>query len=447
MKKIPFTLLTLGALVGSAYAEDKAFEFYGIVDVAVGTQSNGLPTNPNNGASIVSTVYPNSANQNVGSTTNLWSGGISQDRIGIKGSTAAGNGWHGGYLLETGFNPLTGKLVDNAQALADNQSASRTLGATTVSTNGSQNGQLINREAYGVVGYDGWGDLRVGRNNTFINDAAQQFDPTQASQIFGFLTASSGFGGGSGISETTRLDNSLKYINKFGDFNVGAYHAWGDGTALATSGGLADGFTVGYAAHDFKVQYAYTNQIDAIKESTSTSTSVADAIGATLYNSTGWLLGGSYTINPTWTVKAGTSHYTLSAPSDPIDATNLTTANGFAVTSPSAYAGTPINARLNWIGLHYQATEKLTLDGGYYLASYDSYTSGSYNATAGQVGWESFLVDYHIDDNKDTYVAIANINLVNTSSTSAITNATSAAGAYSPISANQLIAVGFRVKF
>ena len=444
MKKVPFALLALGALVGSAYAEDKPFEFYGIIDVAVGNQSNGLPANANNGASIVSTVYSNAANPNVGSSTSLWSGGISQDRIGLKGSRDFGDSWHAGYLLETGFSVVSGKLVNNAQALAENEASNRSLGYTSVSTNGSQGGQLINREGYASVGHDGWGDLRIYRNNTLINDAAQQFDPTQASQIFGFLTASSGFGGGSGISETTRLSNSLKYLNKIGDVNFGAFYAVGDGNALATQGS-ASGGTVGYSNDRFKLQYAFTTQTDAIKESTATA---GNGIGATVYNSTGWLLGGSYTINPAWAVKAGTSQYTLSAPNDPSVASALGSVNGIALSSAAtAYGGSQINAHLDWVGLHYQATDKITLDGGYYLASYDGYKSGSYTATPGQVAWESFLVDYHFDDTKDTYLAIANIGLNNTSNTSAITGATSAAGGYSPVASNQLIAVGIRIKF
>ena len=445
MKKIPLALLTLTALVGHAYAADNTIEFFGVVDVAIGSQSNGLASNANNGASIVSTVFANSANPNVGATTNRWSGGISQDRLGVKGTSSFGDSWHGGYWLETGVNALTGKLVNNAQALADNASSARSLAYTSASTNGSQNGQLLNREAYGAVGHDGWGDLRVGRNNTLTNDAAQQFDPTQASQIFGYLTASSGFGGGSGISETTRLDNSLKYLNTIGNVNVGVFHAWGDGTALANQRGVANGASLGYAANHFKVQYTYSVQTDAIKESTATA---GTGISATVYNSTGWLLGGSYDISPIWTLKAGTSHYTLSAPNDTDIATALTTLNGFAVSSPaSSYAGSAINASLNWVGVHYKATDKITLDGGYYLASYDSYTNGSYTATAGQVGWTSFLVDYQIDKYKDTYLAIASIDLNNSSNTSAVTGATSTAGAYAPIANNQLVAAGFRIKF
>ena len=274
------SLLVLGS--SHLWADEAQLEIHGIADLAYGTQSNGLPPNANNGASIVSTVFANSANSQTGSHTGFWNGGISQDRIGLDGRLSLNSAWNVGFLAETGVNLLKGQLVNNAQGLVNN-SGSTSATYQTTSTNGSQNGQWINREGYVFLSDADLGTLRVGRNNTLINDAAQAFDPTSASQIFGFLTASSGFGGGSGISETTRLNHSLKYIHQLGPVKVGLFHATGDNTALAKQG-HSDGFGLGYTWNELKIQYAHTTQTDAIKESVSST--VGD-IAATAYNSRG----------------------------------------------------------------------------------------------------------------------------------------------------------------
>ena len=192
------TLLLLGS--SQLWANEGRLEMSEVADLTCGYQSNGLPPNANNGASIVSTVFSNSANPQVGAHTGFWSGGLSQDRLGLKGSTQLVTGWTAGFLAETGVNLLKGQLINNAQGLVNN-SGTNSATYTTTSTNGSQNGQLINREGYVHLDHGGLGTLRVGRNNTLINDAAQEFDPTAASPVFGFLTASSGFGGGRRVSE------------------------------------------------------------------------------------------------------------------------------------------------------------------------------------------------------------------------------------------------------
>lgn len=438
------SLLLLGS--SHIWANESRFEIYGVADLAYGYQSNGLPPNANNGASIVSTVFSNSANPQVGAHTGFWNGGISQDRLGLKGSTPLFTGWTAGFLAETGVNLLKGQLVNNAQGLVNNSGTNSATYQTT-STNGSQNGQLINREGYVYLDHGGLGALRVGRNNTLINDAAQEFDPTVASPIFGFLTASSGFGGGSGISETTRLNNSVKYLNQLGPVKVGAFYAKGDNTALAKQG-RSFGFGLGYVWNDFKIQYAHTTQTDAIKESVSST--VGD-IAATAYNNSGWLIGASYQVNSQLTFKAGSSHYTLSAPSDSQSAATLSSINGFTI-APNIvnYNGTHVSANLNWIGLNYQIRPDLTVYSGYYRANYNSYTSlvsTAFTSTPGSINWASFLIDYQLDEAKDVYLAVANLGFNNTSTSTAITGATKASSGYSPINSNTLVGLGFRWKF
>jgi hypothetical protein len=78
--KTALTILVAAcAFVANARADDVLFNVYGVLDIAVGNQSNGLPANRNLGGSINSATYFSSLNPNVGSHTSLWSGGLSQD--------------------------------------------------------------------------------------------------------------------------------------------------------------------------------------------------------------------------------------------------------------------------------------------------------------------------------------------------------------------------------
>jgi len=232
-------------------------------------------------------------------------------------------------------------------------------------------------------------------------------------------------------------------------------HAYGNGNTLASQGHM-NGLSLGYAASDFKLRLAYTSQTDAIKESVDSS--VASNVAATAYNTKGWLIAGSYDINQVWTIKAGNSHYQLSRPSDNLSAASIPSVNGFVLDPANFknYQGSDIAANLAWLGLNYKPTKALGIYGGYYRANYNPYNSGStwsgsaanLATVAGQINWTSLLIDYNIDETKDSYLALANIALNSTANT-AITGAVknSAASAYSPIASNRLIAVGLRYKF
>lgn len=424
-------LVALNAIfANAAYAEDKVFQFYGILDIAAGYQSNGLPDNTNAGGSVIPSAYASSANPNVGSHAALWSGALSQDRIGIKGAKDLGNGFRAGYLAETGFNIVGMKLVNGAQTLVDNSGLSAN-GYNVTNSSSSQDGQLINREGYASVGYGPYGDIRYGRNQTLIADTVPAVAPLQNSQVFSLLGNSSSLGGGIGVSETIRMNNSLKYLNTIGKFNVGLMHANGDGKVL-TEGGQMNGYGIGFKDAGLNLQLAYSSVTNAIKEGVSTT---PGALSAKVYNAKGWLLGASYDVSSEWTAVAGKSYYTLSAPSS---MANLPTSlNGFAVASVAAglTGANTQNVGLTWLGANYKATGKLTIYSTIQQASYPAYLT----YTDGHVNWTALMAVYNLDKDTDVYAAVANIKLSNTSSFSAI--------ATTPIGSNALTGVGVRYKF
>ena len=69
---LDLTRLASASIVGllsfnNASAEQPLLEFYGLLDVAMGHQSKGLPPDANNTASIVPAVYANASNPRVAS--------------------------------------------------------------------------------------------------------------------------------------------------------------------------------------------------------------------------------------------------------------------------------------------------------------------------------------------------------------------------------------------
>lgn len=433
MKNKALFLALSAVFANTAYAEDKPFQFYGILDIAAGHQSNGLPDNTNSGSSVIPTAYVSATNSNGGSHSALWSGGLSQDRIGVKGSKGFDNGFRAGYLAETGFNIVGMKLVNGAKTLVDNSGSSNANAYNITNSSSSQDGQLINREGYVSVGRGQYGDIRYGRNQTLIADAVPAVAPLQNSQVFSLLGNSSSLGGGIGVSETIRMNNSLKYLNNIGKFNVGLMHANDDGKVL-TEGGQMNGYSVGFKDAGLNVQLAYSSVTNAVKEGVSTTPGV---LAAKIYNSKGWLLGTSYDISSEWTVVAGKSSYTLAAPSSTANAP--TSLNGFAVATATAglTGATTQNVGLTWLGANYKATEKLTIYTTLQQACYSAYST----YTEGHVNWSALMAVYNLDKDTDVYAAVANIKLSNTSSASAISPGATLIGS------NAVTGVGVRYKF
>jgi predicted porin len=432
MKLISVVLVAGCAFVANARADDNLLKVYGVLDIAVGNQSNGLRANHNVGGSVNSATYFSTLNPNVGSHTEIWSGGLSQDRIGITGSKSFDNGLRLGYLAETGFNIIGVKLINGDAALLDNSQAHGSAGYSSSSANTSQVGQFINREAYLKVGYGSLGELRAGRNQSLITDALGTVAPLAGAQDFSPLGNSGAFSGGVGVSETLRLDDSVKYAGSTGDFNYGLMFAKGNGTALANQGRMY-GAGIGYRSGALRLQGAYTEETDALREGQSTT---PGNIKVTAFNASGWLVGASYNLATDWNFDAGVTHYTLSAPKDVFSHATLTSMNGYSVASVSNFSGPSQVVQLSWLGADYRVSDKLKIYGSVQQAHYRAYST----FTSGNANWFSMLATYNVYKNTDLYAAIAHANLTNTAATSAIAG-------NSPIPHNRIIGAGARFTF
>jgi predicted porin len=108
--------LILAAFLGSVNVAlaQSSITIYGLVDIGVMTQTNAGNINQTTWGSSGSPLnYPGVKN---GIVSGAMANGESQSRIGFKGQEDLGGGTKAIFLLETGFNPVTGGIASNGMA-------------------------------------------------------------------------------------------------------------------------------------------------------------------------------------------------------------------------------------------------------------------------------------------------------------------------------------------
>jgi GBP family porin len=399
--KVNKKLIGLGMLLATnsvfAQAVDSSpVEVYGIVDLAVGRVENSLSTDPNYGSTINAYQATKATINN--SVTGMINGGIQASRWGIRGTEDLGGGLKAFYTLESGFNAQDGVLSNSAASLATNSPK-----ATTVSSNGSLDGQLFNRQAFVGLSDGKLGSITLGRNYNPIYELVTDYDPVQQAQTFSPLGASNAVGGGGGISEDTRVDNSIKYKKNIGPVNVGVLYKFG-GVAGNTSAESGRAFTLGYENGPFGIQAVYEAFTDALKSSTST---VANDINITNYDTTAYFVAAKYLLGQ-GTFKVGYESYTLKAPSDTLSSLGVTSLFGYSIgnaTSASAnWSGASQTTSIWFIGGDYNFTPALNLSLGFY--DQNPQASSDNKQLDGNIYSYAALLDYHFSKRTDVYVGV-----------------------------------------
>ena len=214
--------LALLAATGVASAQSSV-TIYGILDASV-RYADGLDA-----------AYAGSAT----STTAINSGVNTTNRWGLRGTEDLGGGLSAIFNLEGGINVDTG--------------------ASSSAT------KLFDRAA--VVGLRGdFGTVTLGRQTTVLADALVGVDPL-SSRFASFnpnvaIAALSAprlaieFGPAGAATGSFRLDNSVKYLGKFGDVSVRAMHAFGE--QAGNSGNLSStGVSAAYQTANYAANLAY----------------------------------------------------------------------------------------------------------------------------------------------------------------------------------------------
>jgi GBP family porin len=392
MKKYLVSAMALGSIAGQAHAADgDSITLYGVLDVAVGDiehSANGSALFPStvNPVSKVSTRFNNSV-------AGMFNGGISDPRWGIRGTEDLGGGLQAFFDLESGFNVPSGALNSGAGSLAG---SNNTLGVAS-----ALNGQLFNRGAYVGLKDDKFGSVSFGRSTTLGYDTILNYDPLFAAQLFSPLGFSGSYSAG-GITEGSRTDNNIKYVNKVGPVNFGASYSIGD-VAGQFGYGSTFGANLGYESGRFGVQATWYQARDVVHSGGSTganapgSNLIGTNVGAlTLNNDEDFMIAAKYGVGAA-TFKAGYERFELKSPSNPTTAG--ATIDYFGFTGSLSNNVAPSKNNLYFIGGDYQLTSHLDIAAGVY----DTQTMQSADVAGGNQLQYSVLADYRLSRRTDLY--------------------------------------------
>jgi general bacterial porin, GBP family len=392
MKKYLVSALALGSIATHAHAADgDTLTLYGVLDVAVGTvehSANGSAFFPTtvNPVSKVSTRFNNPV-------FGMFNGGISDPRWGIRGTENLGGGLQAFFDLESGFNLPSGSLNNAAASVAGT--------SNTVSAASALDGQLFNRGAYVGLKDDKFGSVSFGRSTTLGFDTILNYDPLFAAQLFSPLGFSGSYSAG-GITEGSRTDDNVKYVNKVGPVNLGLSYSFGE-VAGQFGYGSTFGANLGYESGRFGVQATWFQARDAIHSGALTganavgSSLVGTSVGAlTLNNDEDFMIAAKYGIGAA-TFKAGYERFELKSPSNPTTAG--TTVDYFGFTGSLANNVAPSKNNLYFVGGDYQLTSALDIAAGFY----DTQTMQSAGVAGGNQLQYSVLADYHLSRRTDLY--------------------------------------------
>lgn len=243
-------------------------------------------------------------------------GNISGSRWGLRGTEDLGSGLKGLFLLESGFDPDTGKS--------------------------GQGNRLFGRSAYVGLSQAGVGSLLLGRQQNLLFDFVASYDPMGLAPRYSIFTQDLGFVG--------RSDNTVKYVGTFGGLTAAAMYSFG-----AESGTVNGSEVPGHA----KLGREYGARLDY---------SVGRASFGGAYDE---INTGTLTTNPDATTRRATFAGTYAF--DKVTAYagyRWANASGGARLPGTASAAATQGSNLWWAGARWQVTPAIMLAGAAYYQDF-----------------------------------------------------------------------------
>jgi predicted porin len=389
---------------------------YATIDVGYAYQSHGVPLSSEYLGGLEYQSFTTTRNF-AGSQSTIAESGLEQSKIGIRVSEPIVDDFTLVARTDTGFNPLSGQLVDACKALTSN--SGKPQGEQTANADSSRCGQAFNGVIWGGVGSPRFGTLSIGRQQSLQLDALAVYDPQTLSYAFSFL-GYSGFNGGAGSTQGARWDNSAKYAYVNGPVRVTAmYSNGGQDTGVL---GKAYGADVGVTFMGLSVDAVYENEKAAVNLRSSFDNGAdpvpTPGLAAFITNDRSYNFMGKYTFEfPTkdkLTLYAGYSHiskahadYTVGSAQD-----NTPISVGINVNNSAIY-------NMEWAGAKYTMSSGLNFTGAYYHVSQNSWTIGLGPAgtegigcslagllCAGDFNEVSLVTDYIINKHYDVYAGV-----------------------------------------
>lgn len=377
---------------------------YGTVDIGVAHQQHGAPLSQDMYTGLAYMITKNSNH----SITSVAPNGLSQSKLGLKGTESLADDLNFVFNLESGFNPESGRLSDALAALVHNNGVSQT--SQTTGADGSRAGQLFNGPAYAGLSSPTLGTLTVGRHNTFLTDAVTKFDPLGASYAFSVLGASGTTAGG-GNTQDVRLDDSVKYLYTWRNLHAGALYQFGHSDS---SPGKAVQLDAGaeWGGFSFDALYAYKNQ--AVLAGSLTAAQLAtpgvphDSLAATVSDNRSYAFTAAYKLDDAWKFSGGYERITYKNPSHPLTA-SFSGLGGYFISfiNNNAYAHQKV-LKVSWVGTNIRLSDQLTLTGAWYHYDQNSYAGNgcsdrSLGACSGTMNAYSAVLDYRFNKRFDVY--------------------------------------------
>jgi len=422
------TAIALMCAWGSAQAELKdplpdslslgGVTLYATIDVGYAYQSHGVPLSSEYLGGLEYQAFTTTRNF-AGSQSTFAESGLEQSKIGIRVSEPIVQDITLIARTDTGFNPLSGQLVDACKALTSN--SSKPQGEQTANADSSRCGQPFNGVIWGGVSSPRFGTLTIGRQQSLQLDALAVYDPQTLSYAFSFL-GYSGFNGGAGSTEAARLDNSGKYSFTSGPVHINAlYSNGGQDTGVL---GKSYGADIGVTVQGLSVDALYENSKGAVNLRSSFDNAATPnpvptpGLAAYISNDKSYNLMGKYVFgfanSDKLTAYAGFSHiekahadYTVGSAQD-----NTPISVGINVNSAAKY-------NMEWVGARYAMSSGLNLIGAYYHVTQNNWTIGLGAAGNDNLGCSaagllcsgtfeeaSFVGDYMVNKHYDVYAGV-----------------------------------------
>jgi predicted porin len=433
MNKTSLVVLALCAGV-PLLAEGPSVQVYGILDAGVANVAHSLDFDPN---------FPVATNPNpqkaAHSATGMFNGGLSQTRVGLKGSMSLVDDWKAFFTLESAINLTSGAVSNGAVGIAQSVSATNMGSANYMNADTHINGQLFSRGAFIGASHPVYGTFTLGHQMSLMLEAIPGYDALGGAQLFTPIGFSGGYGGG-GVTDDSRVDNAFKYRVKVGDFSLGLLHKFSGASGNPTSRG-AEQVNLAYESGNFGILAAYQSFKDATAtgagvSETLTGTGGTVVIGEVTYPVTGvtvvvpqpgtisltfqdtqsFWLAARYKMDPV-TFFAGYQTLKFSNPSNPGDDAGVTSMWNLVVSkvtlTPYTIAGVEQDKKQHiwWAGASWDVTSKFNAALSYYDMTQDDYSQGTYNPVTvnntkgpGSQKFISALLDYKVTKAFDLYL-------------------------------------------
>jgi predicted porin len=440
----------LAGLAGPAYAADldpgnikdprpdtltwNGITLYGTIDVSYGYQTHGAPTNGEFRQDAVYNIFSSRfANRPISA---LESQAMEQSNIGVIVEQPIAPGLLGVARLETSFDPLYGTINDGPKSLLQN--AGIPLNRQTANGDSSRAGQAFNSSAYGGVASETYGTLTIGRHSSIQGDVFREFDPQEQSNAFSLLRWSSALAA-AGVTESSNLDNSLKYRYQYGPVHAVAIYSTGGQDAGFF--GPAYGASVGGSYTGFSIDAVYqrVNEGALVTANAATATSISTApatfstttVRAQIADGESWSVQGKYSFDfggglkdegpsANLTFYSGYEHITNfnSNPTKSKEFIGDTVAGGYVIgASSSSSFVTPRIMQLAWVGARYELASGWSFSGAYYHLGQNHFLGvttaplkGAPNQQAGNLAGAtddaSFVIDYRFNKHFDVYAGV-----------------------------------------